>query len=128
MSEIKRPVITKEQADALLGLYAEEWSKEDVLEYHVTREWTDRFSPLNDLDTVTLASALINGYEVEKTPEEKVREYYEKLCDGYDRAQFYEDEGKYLLMKRAVRRTLDALGVQIAGINDEEGDENADDR
>ncbi|MED4547614.1 MULTISPECIES: hypothetical protein [Bacillus] len=128
MSEINKPVITKEQADALLGLYVEEWSEEDVLEYHVTREWTDQFSPLNDLDTMTIAAALINGYEVEKTPEEKVREYYEKLCDGYDRAQFHEDKGKYLLMKRSVRRTLDALGVQIAGINDEEGDENANDR
>ncbi|PRS16610.1 hypothetical protein QNH18_16990 [Bacillus paralicheniformis] len=107
MSEIKRPVITKEQADALLGLYAEEWSKEHVLEYHVTREWTDRFSPLNDLDLITLAAALINGYEVEKTPEEKVREYYE----SHGGSPSAEER------KAAIRETLYKLGIKIEGVN-----------
>ncbi|KRT88671.1 hypothetical protein [Bacillus paralicheniformis] len=107
MSEIKKPVITKEQADALLGLYAEEWSKEHVLEYHVTREWTDRFSPLNDLDLITLAAALINGYEVEKTPEEKVREYYE----SHGGSPSAEER------KAAIRETLYKLGIKIEGVN-----------
>jgi len=107
MSEINKPVITKEQADALLGLYAEEWSREDVLEYHVTREWTDRFSPLNDLDIMTLAAALINGYEVEKTPEEKVREYYES----------YGGSPSAMERKEAVQDTLDLLGIKIEGVN-----------
>lgn len=120
MSEIKKPVITKEQADALLGLYAEEWSKEHVLEYHVTREWTDRFSPLNDLDTVTLAAALINGYEVEKTPEEKVREYYEEAqrrCKA--RSETGDIEGLWYNAGRGygVVDTLDILGIKIEGVN-----------
>lgn len=128
MSEIKRPVITKEQADSIAA-FLEVGTKEEQLTAKVhCCHFGDEYSGINTIDIMTLASALINGYEVEKTPEEKVREYYEKLCDGYDRAQFHEDKGKYLLMKRSVRRTLDALGVQIAGINDEEGDENANDR
>lgn len=117
MSEIKKPAITEEQAYALLGLYVERWSKEDVLEYHVTREWTDRFSPLNDLDTVTIAAALINGYEVEKTPEEKVREYYDELCDKFDHACWSSDELEYGCKKQAVRETLDKLGIKIEGVN-----------
>ncbi|WP_440097455.1 hypothetical protein [Bacillus paralicheniformis] len=130
MSEINKPVITKEQAEAIQFLMSDgnDWTEDDILEHHVANRWFNEYEPLNSLYTIVLASALINGYEVEKTPEETVREYYEKLCDGYDRAQFHEDKGKYLLMKRSVRRTLDALGVQIAGINDEEGDENANDR
>ncbi|QAW36561.1 hypothetical protein [Bacillus licheniformis] len=127
MSEIIKPVITKEQADALLGLYVEEWSEEDVLEYHVTREWTDQFSPLNDLDTMTIAAALINGYEVEKTPEEKVREFYQRYdCDSrmYPAEMYFRAKE----IQRIIKCTLNYLGVQVAGINDEMGDENADDR
>lgn len=116
MSEIKRPVITKEQADALLGLYAEEWSKEHVLEYHVTREWTDRFSPLNDLDLITLAAALINGYEVEKTPEESVREFYDSFECGprmYPAEMSFRNE-EY---RRIIKCTLNRLGIKIEGVN-----------
>lgn len=128
MSEIKKPVITKDQSDSIAA-FLEVGTKEELLTAKVhCCHFGDACSGINTIDIMTLAAALINGYEVEKTPEEKVREYYEKLCDGYDRAQFHEDKGKYLLMKRSVRRTLDALGVQIAGINDEEGDENANDR
>ncbi|MCY8754771.1 hypothetical protein [Bacillus haynesii] len=125
MSEIKKPVITKEQAEALETLRRIGGPDNYILMAACDGILGGEFE---DLDLMMLAAALINGYEVEKTPEEKVREYYEKLCDGYDRAQFYEDQGKYLLMKRAVRRTLGALGIKISGINDEEGDENADDR
>ncbi|ASB90497.1 hypothetical protein [Bacillus sonorensis] len=130
MSEIKKPVITKEQAEAFEKL-REQYTDEEIVIKYIESE-LDLFDSgcacLYDLGFTDFLAALINGYEVEKTPEEKVREYYEKLCDGYDRAQFYEDQGKYLLMKRAVRRTLGALGIKISGINDEEGDENDDDR
>ena len=70
-----------------------------------------------DLDLMTLAAALINGYEVEKTPEEKVREYYEELCDEFDCAYWSSDEIKYLCKKQAVRETLDKLGMKIEGVN-----------
>lgn len=65
----------------------------------------------------TLLDALVNGYEIEKTPEEKVREYYDDLyviASNYDpgRRQ-YEAECKL----DAVKETLDLLGIQIEGIN-----------
>ncbi|MCA1184790.1 hypothetical protein [Bacillus licheniformis] len=117
MSEIKKPVITKEQAEALEA-FLEVGTKEELLTAKVhCCHFGDEYSGINTIDIMTLASALINGYEVEKTPEEKVREFYEKLCDGYDRAQFHEDKGKYLLMQRAVRETLNRLGMKIEGVN-----------
>jgi len=57
-----------------------------------------------------LMSALINGYEVEKTPEERLREYYEefsRLPDDYEAGVL---EGVY--------KTLEILGITIEGIND----------
>jgi Protein of unknown function (DUF1642). len=67
----------------------------------------------------TLLNALINGYEIEKSPEEKVREYYEGLIetkqdlsnDDYTRElAAYEASG--------VSKTLDLLGIKIEGVND----------
>lgn len=58
-----------------------------------------------------LLDALVNGYQVEATPEQKVREYYEKAgqqaqCDSCFKSEY-----------RAIRRTLDLLGIQIEGVN-----------
>jgi len=66
---------------------------------------------------MTLAAALLNGYEVEKTPEEKVKAYYDELCDYYDRAHQSSDELEYVCKKQAVRKTLDCLGIEIEGVN-----------
>ncbi|MEC1507036.1 hypothetical protein P9D42_15430 [Bacillus haynesii] len=132
MSEIIKPVITKEQARAIdegIKCYARQGLDIGPNLYNrfmidhanvltkVDDPWTGVFSCLNDLDLMTLAAALINGYEVEKTPEEKVREYYEELCDEFDCAYWSSDEIKYLCKKQAVRETLDKLGMKIEGVN-----------
>jgi hypothetical protein len=66
-----------------------------------------------------LMSALVNGYEIEKSPEDKVREYYEGLIetkqdlsnDDYTRElAAYEASG--------VSKTLNLLGIKIEGVND----------
>ncbi|RDY88711.1 hypothetical protein [Bacillus amyloliquefaciens] len=112
-----KPTITKEQADALLHLYSAEWTKSDVLEYHATGEWLEHCDSLNDLDILTLAAALVNGYEIEKTPEEKVRAYYVKLERDRQLAWWQEEENRLESMKKAVRETLDATGIKIEGVN-----------
>lgn len=55
-----------------------------------------------------LMSALVNGYTVEQTPEEKVHEYYDSLNeqDGFESA---EQDG--------ILTTLDLLGIKIEGVN-----------
>ena len=64
-----------------------------------------------------LMSALVNGYEIEKSPEEKLREYYEdhvkdEISGDYDRKFTGEATTK------AIVDTLDILGITIEGIND----------
>ncbi|MEK3832702.1 DUF1642 domain-containing protein [Bacillus sp. FSL L8-0186] len=129
MSEIKRPVITKEQAEAIQFLRSggNDWTDGDILEHHASGKWSNEYAPLNNLGITTLAAALINGYEVEKTPEEKVREFYQRY--DYD-LRMYPAEMYFRAkeIQRIIKCTLNYLGVQVAGVNDEEGDENADDR
>ncbi|ARV43483.1 hypothetical protein BCV50_00035 [Bacillus subtilis] len=115
-----KPTITKEQADALLHLYSAEWTKSDILEYHATGEWLERCYSLNDLDIMTLAAALVNGYEVEKTPEEKVREYFEGVRNSRDERYLAGDiEGKRFHGGAliGIYNTLELLGIKIEGVN-----------
>lgn len=107
MSEIKKPVITKEQADSIEA-FLEVGTKEELLTAKVhCCHFGDEYSGINTIDIMTLASALINGYEVEKTPEEKVREYYE----SHGGSPSAEER------KAAIRETLYKLGIKIEGVN-----------
>ena len=107
MSEIKRPVITKEQADSIAA-FLEVGTKKELLTAKVhCCHFGDEYSGINTIDIMTLAAALINGYEVEKTPEEKVREYYE----SHGGSPSAEER------KAAIRETLYKLGIKIEGVN-----------
>jgi DNA integrity scanning protein DisA with diadenylate cyclase activity len=66
-----------------------------------------------------LMEALICGYEVEKTPEEKVREYYDYLEKCYNGNLHNKEASKYHLALVTVRRTLNDLGIKISGVNAE---------
>lgn len=55
----------------------------------------------------TYMEALVKGYQVEMSPEEKVAEYYESL---FGENQF--DKKEFVLVK-----TLNLLGVSIQGVN-----------
>ncbi|MEK3887319.1 hypothetical protein [Bacillus sp. FSL K6-3431] len=72
----------------------------------------------------TLMSALVNGYTVEKTPEELEAEQKEKLRDYYRGLYVLasnEDSSPYLYEIEAemkgIVETLDLLGVKITGVN-----------
>ncbi|EME72202.1 hypothetical protein OZL92_17440 [Bacillus sonorensis] len=109
MSEIKKPVITKEQAEAFEKL-REQYTDEEIVIKYIESE-LDLFDSgcacLYDLGFTDFLAALINGYEVEKTPEEKVREYYES----------YGGSPSAMERKEAVQDTLDLLGIKIEGVN-----------
>lgn len=78
--------------DSLITL--RKWTREDS---YTTRE--------NEL-----MSALVNGYNIKQSPEEKLREYYEDLRDS--------SEGSiYWSRSEGVLNTLSILGIQIEGIN-----------
>lgn len=67
-----------------------------------------------------LLEALVNGYEVEKSPEEELREYYDE-CVYFNRDADYlpeEIRNRYGAKVVSINTTLSILGITIEGIND----------
>lgn len=64
----------------------------------------------------TLMSALINGYEVEQTPEDRVLEYYNRIIR---RAVSTNSPEMFRLLgeKEGITKTLNTLGIKIEGVN-----------
>lgn len=59
---------------------------------------------------IDLMQALVNGYEVEKSSEEELREYYEDLRKSSPGSLYsWEADG--------VLKTLSILGIKIEGVN-----------
>ncbi|MEZ3605418.1 hypothetical protein OB894_01300 [Bacillus subtilis] len=130
-----KPTITKEQAEAIelcIEVYERQGLKRgneinaQMLIHHAkvcdgeTTPWFGRFECINDLDLLTLAAALVNGYEVEKTPEEKLREYFEETKRTRDGRHLAGDiEGKRFHGGALVGicNTLELLGIKIEGVN-----------
>jgi deoxyadenosine/deoxycytidine kinase len=69
----------------------------------------------------TLLNALVNGYEIEKSPEDKVREYFKQLSECWFRLFKEGDTNNlgvgYLHRMEAVMHTLNLLGIEIPGVN-----------
>jgi hypothetical protein len=70
-------------------------------------------------NSVKLMSALVNGYEIEKSPEEKVREYYNKSREtlGFYMNDATYNEGYYDGVLDGIKTTLDLLEIKVPGVN-----------
>ncbi|AZV88326.1 hypothetical protein BUN12_0062 [Bacillus amyloliquefaciens] len=110
-----KPTITKEQAKEL-----EAYRRSGDLDIHILEAACDEVigGKLAKLDILTLAAALVNGYEVKKTPEEKLREYYESLWSDYCDSDDPFIEVACESARAAVKETLNLLGIKIEGVND----------
>ncbi|MGF0002847.1 hypothetical protein ACQRCG_04915 [Bacillus altitudinis] len=119
-----KPEITKEQAEAIeflrkhyddrgiLELYAE-----DTIG-HVHQMYGHDCGCVYDLDLIDFAAALINGYEIEKSPEEKLRDYYGFNHDEHHKAIIGSPRSQYTSgVADGIRKTLDPLGIKIEGVN-----------
>lgn len=108
-NETKIVSLPKEVAEAI-EKYLEEFSKEALLRNFCDPKficWAPRCKALSRIDLDKLMVALVNGYEVELSPEDKVAEYYESL---FGANQF--DKKEFVLVK-----TLNLLGIKIPGVN-----------
>ncbi|MEH6941618.1 hypothetical protein [Bacillus sp. JJ722] len=93
-------------------------NKERLLSVHaMPSDWLGGLEPLNTLDMITLASALINGYEIEKTPEEKVSYYYKFLIAKKEDPRYYGDWKYNTGAVDAIKETLNLLDIKIEGVN-----------
>ncbi|MDF1510706.1 DUF1642 domain-containing protein [Robertmurraya sp. DFI.2.37] len=75
-----------------------------------------------------IITALVNGYEIEQSPEDKLREYYEGANFlRYDASDLAPTERQRMIGKQmGVRRTLNILGIKIEGINADSTSKEAD--
>ncbi len=112
-----KPEITKEQAEAIEFL-REHYDDRRILELydedgigHMHQMYGHDCGSLYDLELIELAAALINGYEIGKSPEETLQEYYvEALHTARDEATGHD-------IQDAIRYTLETLGIKIEGVN-----------
>lgn len=129
-----KPEITKEQAEAIeflrkhyddrgiLELYAE-----DTIG-HVHQMYGHDCGCVYDLDLIDFAAALINGYEIEKSPEQKVRDYYESNYAKHEKSKPFSDDDYYTTgVSNGIRQTLDLLGIEIDGVNVDHEEADVDD-
>jgi hypothetical protein len=112
---VEKVKLPKEVAEAIVYLRSKGEMTADIIinscgnansqPYTVLRAYAD--TPKN---LERLAHALINGFEVEQTPEDKVREIYEKAGNELDSMYM-------VVFRNGVHKTLDALGIKIEGVN-----------
>ncbi|MHC8516833.1 DUF1642 domain-containing protein [Sporosarcina sp. ITBMC105] len=118
---IEKVVVPREVAEAVETLrkrgYTDYSVLDDVISTHGTRNGNVIKAWLYDTKTEmdVLMRALVVGYTVEKTSEEKVRDYYKRIKDEYDSDRLSFDLG----ILTGVSRTLDILDIKIEGVNAE---------
>lgn len=92
-----------------VGLYLEQRINFYIDE---SKSWSTNLVPLREMGFDKFVAALVNGYEIEKTPHNLIADY------------FHEQENlsfaKQSPSTTAVKYVLHQLGIEIEGINKEE--------
>jgi hypothetical protein len=115
MSE-EKIIVPKEVAEALDDI--RHMSNDEVIKLHVTAPNGWSHKALRGLSLKTLVKARFVGYEVELTPEEQLRKYYEEISEKYEDAGYGTIEELLAKAERdAIDITLRLLGIQIKGVN-----------
>ncbi|MCY9186494.1 hypothetical protein [Bacillus halotolerans] len=70
--------------------------------------------PLLDLGIITLAASLINGYEVEKTPEDKLKEAFDYYRNEAAKSHAKSDTNLFLGKAGGIKEGAEILGVDIS--------------
>lgn len=93
---------------AIIGmLYSHTHHKElDSIQILNSHMGQDKMHPDN------LITALVNGYEVEETPEDKVRAWYELFNQSENKTVF-----NALEVQGIIEKTLNLLNIKIEGVN-----------
>ena len=126
MGKIGKVTLDRSQAKALEELL-KIWEGEDIeytrstlVEEHVKGGWSDcDLRAASDIPLDDFITALYVGYEVEKTPEERVQALYGEIRREFMMAELGSvDVPYYRGVRRGIELTLDALGMKIEGVND----------
>lgn len=94
-----------------------ESAMEDLIVCHPNIDWEDyldgEFKELENITTYDLMRVLVLGYEVEKTPEYKVREIYSAYNVSDDISPAYSSCD----IADVIIEVLDELDIKIEGVN-----------
>lgn len=107
--------ITREQDVSIRFLANSGWSSKAIIKYYfglIDQEYSNTTAKslyiIQDMNFDSLAIALYDSYEVEKTPDEKLVEYYNKNELGTK-----VNDG----VIEGIRKTLEILDLKVKGIN-----------
>lgn len=113
--------LSREVADELQALRNNGWTDYQIIA-HIYKHWSDgyRGSPMSVFAgrcPSPFLRALADGYEVEQTPEDKVREMFERAVhhekEPANDCALNWWEGR----RMAIIDTLNAIGIKIDGVN-----------
>jgi Protein of unknown function (DUF1642) len=114
---MSKVTVPREVAEAIEYFKAEEYENRDILirveEGTFNESYENHVDALQKYSTANyndLLLALVNGYNVEKTPEEEIRGYYAEVIDLYT-----HDYSNGLQV--GIVYVLDKLGIKIEGVN-----------
>lgn len=126
--QVTKVKLTQEQAKALeIELTSFHNNVAEFLEIHAQivnceeNHYTSEVGALNELSVADLARALLIGYDVEQTREEKLAEYYQERKKWAQQALERDERHSYAInaaRAQAVNATLSILGIKVKGIND----------
>lgn len=117
-TQMKKILVTKEQGTSLFYISKNSFSFN--MDRHMSKEGWIKHTALNDLTLEELATALLIGWEVKKSPEEQIQELYEAYAED-------RDSGDYdrIFTGRAGCEAIEVvgniLGIIVPGINDNKG-------
>lgn len=126
MSEkVKLPKKVAESLDEFKGTYEGfEWmvlsaivSNEDKNSSSGYGNILKRFATDSKSDFQKIISSLVNGYEVEETPEDKVREAFQHALNEIKSLGDHPQVEHWKGMKSGIIITLGALNIKIEGVN-----------
>jgi hypothetical protein len=116
LTSFERPELTKEQdvalQHALQGMAAHDVVRVHILNVENGEAWSKERKALDELSIDKLNRAIYVGYTVQKTPEDKVRDWYFRIKEATNGDDLHQ------VKLNAIECTLNTLGLKIKGVND----------
>jgi uncharacterized protein YaaR (DUF327 family) len=132
--KVARVTLPREVAEAIENVRKRlGWTDEVILHKTYTNGWEAEWAEVlnengDENKAFLIAQALVNGYEIEKSPEEleaerkeKVREYFDSIHERLYSEELSREQ-RFALNSElyAVVKTLDLLDIKIPGVNADE--------
>lgn len=117
-SKVAKELITLENFFTFDKKRSKKESIESIVEWHVNGYIKHEFPNLNELSLMDLMEALVNGYEIEETSQEKLLKLYKDYTYRMKTSEMAEVLNYYQGILKGIELTLEIKGEKIKGINE----------